>query len=156
MRKTSAWPLAQAYAALIVYASLYPFSGWRNQGMAHWEYLLAGWPKYWSGFDLVANVTGYVPLGFLLALGFLRRGGLAALPSFGPPESVQLMVLIDRRFSRALPIQPDYVGKWVDSIDGQRVKVEWKGSDAADRVLLYTADEREVTKPSSRATSPDA
>ena len=69
---------------------------------------------------------------------------------------MQLLVLIDRRFSRELPIQPDYVGKWVDSIDGQRVKVEWKGSDAADRVLLYTADEREVTKPSSRATSPDA
>ncbi len=80
MRKTSAWPLAQAYAALIVYASLYPFSEWRDHGIAPWAYLVAGWPKYWTAFDLVANVVGYVPLGFLLALGFLRRGGLPALP----------------------------------------------------------------------------
>jgi VanZ family protein len=73
--KTSAWPLAQAYAALIFYASLYPFSGWRDQGIAPWEFLFAGWPKYWTAFDLVANVVGYVPLGFLLALSFMRRGG---------------------------------------------------------------------------------
>lgn len=74
MHKTSAWPLAGAYAALVVYASLYPFSGWRDQEIAPWEFLYAGWPKYWTGFDLAANVVGYVPLGFLLALSFLRRG----------------------------------------------------------------------------------
>jgi hypothetical protein len=45
----------------------------------------------------------------------------------GDPASVQLLVLIDRRFSRELPIQPDYVGKWVDSIGDQRVTVEWPG-----------------------------
>lgn len=72
--KTSAWPLAAAYAALVIYASLYPFSGWRNQEIPPWDFLFAGWPKYWTGFDLVANVVGYVPLGFLLALSFLRRG----------------------------------------------------------------------------------
>jgi VanZ family protein len=74
--KTSAWPLAGAYAALIVYASLYPFSGWRDQGIPLWEFLFAGWPRYWTGFDLAANVVGYVPLGFLLGLSFLRRGSL--------------------------------------------------------------------------------
>jgi VanZ family protein len=72
--KTSAWPLAGAYVALVVYASLYPFSGWRDQQIAPWEFLFAGWPKYWTGFDIAANVVGYVPLGFLLALSFLRRG----------------------------------------------------------------------------------
>jgi VanZ family protein len=75
MHKTSAWPLSQAYAALIVYASLYPFAGWRDQGIAPWEFLWSPWPKYWTGFDVAANMGGYVPLGFLLALGFLRRGG---------------------------------------------------------------------------------
>ena len=40
MHKTSAWPLSQAYAALIVYASLYPFTGWRDQGIAPWAFLL--------------------------------------------------------------------------------------------------------------------
>jgi VanZ family protein len=74
MRKTSAWPLSQAYAALIVYASLYPFAGWRDQGIAPWEFLWSPLPKYWTGFDVAANVAGYVPLGFLLALSFLRRG----------------------------------------------------------------------------------
>ena len=75
MHKTSAWPLSQAYAALIVYASLYPFAGWRDQGIAPWEFLWSPWPKYWTGFDVAANMGGYVPLGFLLALGFLRRPG---------------------------------------------------------------------------------
>jgi VanZ family protein len=75
LRKTSAWPLSQAYAALIVYASLYPFTGWRDQGVATWAFLSSPWPKYWTGFDLAANAVGYVPLGFLLALGFMRRGG---------------------------------------------------------------------------------
>jgi VanZ family protein len=72
--KTSAWPLSQAYAALVVYASLYPFSGWRDQGIAPWEFLSSPLPKYWTGFDVAANVAGYAPLGFLLALSFLRRG----------------------------------------------------------------------------------
>lgn len=74
MHKTSAWPLSQAYAALIVYASLYPFTGWRDQGIAPWEFLWSSLPRYWTGFDVAANVAGYVPLGFLLALSFLRRG----------------------------------------------------------------------------------
>lgn len=73
-RKTSAWPLAQAYAALIVYASLYPFAGWRDQGIAPWAFLESPLPRYWTGFDIAANVAGYAPLGFLLALSFLRRG----------------------------------------------------------------------------------
>src|SRR5689334_3991768 len=74
MRKTSAWPLSQAYVALIVYASLYPFTGWRDQGIAAWAWLWSPWPKYWTAFDFIANFFGYMPLGFLLALGFLRRG----------------------------------------------------------------------------------
>ena len=80
VHKTSAWPLALAYAALIVYASLYPFAGWRDQGIAPWLFLASPWPKYWTGFDVAANVAGYAPLGFLLGLGFLRRGRVR----FGP------------------------------------------------------------------------
>ncbi len=79
------WPLALAFTCLIVYASLYPFADWRNQGISPLTYLTAPLPKYWSGFDLVANVLGYGPLGFLLALAGLRDGhnrwavGLAVL-----------------------------------------------------------------------------
>jgi len=72
--KTSAWPLALVYFGLIVYASLYPFAHWRDQGLAAWLFLLAPLPKYWTGFDVVSNVLGYMPLGFLLALSALRTG----------------------------------------------------------------------------------
>jgi VanZ family protein len=70
--KSAALPLALAYAALIVYASLYPFADWRDQGIAPWAYLSAPWPKYWTGFDFAVNVVGYVPFGFLCALAVLR------------------------------------------------------------------------------------
>ncbi len=77
--KTSAWPLAQAYAALIVYASLYPFDGWRDQGIAAWAFIGSPWPRYWTGFDLAANMAGYAPLGFLLALTGLRSSAARAV-----------------------------------------------------------------------------
>ena len=74
MRKTSAWPLSQLCVALIVYASLYPFDQWRDQGIAPWSFLTAPWPKYWTGFDVGANVLGYAPLGFFLTLSAMRMG----------------------------------------------------------------------------------
>ncbi len=92
----------------------------------------------------------------VLFTGRSIRAGLDAMLSFGRPATVQLMVLVDRRFSRELPIQPDYVGKWVDSIDGQRVAVEWKESDGKDRVLLYTELQRERSVPPFSSTAKDA
>ena len=74
MHKTSAWPLALVYAGLVVYASLYPFAEWRNQGIEPWAFLFAPLPKYWTGFDVAVNMAGYAPLGFLLALSALRSG----------------------------------------------------------------------------------
>lgn len=74
MRKTSAWPLSQMCVALIVYASLYPFDQWRDQGIGSWSFMAAPWPKYWLGFDVVANVLGYAPLGFFLTLSAMRMG----------------------------------------------------------------------------------
>ncbi len=74
MHKTSASPLALIYTGLLVYASLYPFMDWRDQGIAPWTFLSSPWPRYWTGFDLAINVLGYMPLGFLLALSALRTG----------------------------------------------------------------------------------
>ncbi len=75
MHKTTAWPLALCMVALIVYASLYPFTDWRNQGVAAWAFMLAPLPRYWTGFDVVSNVLGYAPLGFFWALARLRSSG---------------------------------------------------------------------------------
>ena len=72
--KTVAWPLSLAFISLIIYASLYPFTDWRNQGLSPLVYLTAPLPKYWTGFDVAANVLGYAPLGFLLTLASLRSG----------------------------------------------------------------------------------
>jgi len=75
--RSSAWTLALLFTALIVYASLYPFAGWRVQGVALMDFLWAPWPQYWTGFDLVSNLLGYAPLGFLVALGLMRSGWAA-------------------------------------------------------------------------------
>lgn len=73
MAKTAAWPLAIIYGTLIVYASLYPFEGWRVQGLAPWAFVWAPWPRYWTGFDVISNLLGYAPLGFLLAVALRRQ-----------------------------------------------------------------------------------
>ncbi|OOG46256.1 VanZ family protein [Polaromonas sp. A23] len=71
---TTSWPLALATVCLIVYASLYPFTEWRNQGISPLTFLTASLPRYWTGFDVGVNLAGYAPLGFLLALAALRSG----------------------------------------------------------------------------------
>uniref|UniRef100_Q477U9 VanZ like protein n=1 Tax=Dechloromonas aromatica (strain RCB) TaxID=159087 RepID=Q477U9_DECAR len=60
--------LALAWFGLVVYGSLHPFSGWRDTGVSPIAFLEGGWPRYWTVFDLVANVAVYLPLGFFLTL----------------------------------------------------------------------------------------
>jgi VanZ family protein len=78
-QRSFALPLALWYVALVVYASLYPFHNWRDQGVWPWDYLWAPWPRYWTGSDVLANLAGYVPLGFLITWAAWRRwaGGWA-------------------------------------------------------------------------------
>ncbi|MBD0284272.1 MAG: bifunctional pyr operon transcriptional regulator/uracil phosphoribosyltransferase PyrR [Flavisolibacter sp.] len=72
----------------------------------------------------------------VLFTGRTTRAALDALMDFGRPEKVELLVLIDRRYSRQLPIQPDYTGKTIDSIISEKVKVKWKEKDGVDEVVL--------------------
>jgi pyrimidine operon attenuation protein/uracil phosphoribosyltransferase len=72
----------------------------------------------------------------VLHTGRTIRAALDALLDFGRPSKVELCALIDRRFSRQLPIQPDYVGKAIDSIISQRVKVYWNSRDKKQEVVL--------------------
>lgn len=72
----------------------------------------------------------------VLYTGRTIRAALDALMDFGRPEKVQLMVLIDRRYSRQLPIQADYIGRSIDSIVTQKVKVLWQSRDGRDEVVL--------------------
>ena len=71
--------LLAVYVALVAYASLYPLEGWRDQGIAPFAYLGAPWPRYVTGFDLAANVLGYLPFGLLgVAALYPRLRGAAA------------------------------------------------------------------------------
>jgi pyrimidine operon attenuation protein/uracil phosphoribosyltransferase len=72
----------------------------------------------------------------VLYTGRTIRAALDALLDFGRPEKVELCVLIDRRFSRQFPIQPDYVGKAIDSFVSQKVKVRWKERDNEEGVVI--------------------
>lgn len=76
-----ALPLALVYWGLVAYASLYPFAPWQFQGVMPWAFVAAALPKYWSGFDVVINVLGYVPLGFLLAIAWQGRAHRQRSPS---------------------------------------------------------------------------
>ena len=71
--------LLLAYVLLVVYASLHPFSGWRDQGVSAFAYLAGAWPRYITAFDLITNFAAFLPLGFLavLALHPLLRGAVA-------------------------------------------------------------------------------
>lgn len=72
----------------------------------------------------------------VLYTGRTIRAALDALLDFGRPAKVELCVLIDRRFSRQLPIQPNYAGKVIDALITQKVKVQWKEKDETTQVVI--------------------
>ncbi|MFT3679720.1 MAG: bifunctional pyr operon transcriptional regulator/uracil phosphoribosyltransferase PyrR [Ferruginibacter sp.] len=69
----------------------------------------------------------------VLYTGRTIRAALDALQDFGRPKKVELCVLVNRRFNRELPIQPDYCGKSIDTVTSQKVKAEWD----KEQVILY-------------------
>ena len=72
----------------------------------------------------------------VLYTGRSIRAALTAIQSFGRPLEIELLTFIDRRFSRHLPIQPDYRGRQVDSINDEKVRVCWEENDGKDVVYL--------------------
>ena len=72
----------------------------------------------------------------VLWTGRTIRAALDALLDFGRPAKVELCVLVDRRFSRELPIQADYIGRAIDTFPSQKVMVRWKEKDGIDEVVL--------------------
>jgi len=72
----------------------------------------------------------------VLYTGRSIRAALTAIQSFGRPSEIELLTFIDRRFSRHLPIQPDYRGRQVDAINNEKVKVCWQDNDGEDTVYL--------------------
>lgn len=86
--------------------------------------------------DFLVENKKVVFIDDVLYTGRSIRSALTAIQSFGRPSSIELLVLIDRRFSRHLPIQPDYRGRQVDAINDEKVKVSWKENEGEDSVYL--------------------
>ncbi len=73
----------------------------------------------------------------VLATGRMVRAALDAMQAFGRPRKVELLVLIDRQYNREIPVEPDYTGMKVNTLDSQRVLVEWtEQGHEADRIWI--------------------
>ena len=86
--------------------------------------------------DFLIEDKKVVIIDDVLFSGRSIRAALTAIQSYGRPENIELLVLIDRRFSRHLPIQPNYRGRQVDAINEERVLVSWKETNKKDAVYI--------------------
>ena len=91
--------------------------------------------------DFIIEDKNVVMVDDVLYTGRTIRAGLDAMLAFGRPNDVELLVLIDRRLSRHVPIQAKYIGKIIDSVASERVVVEWKEVDGKDKVTLMSTNE---------------
>jgi len=89
-----------------------------------------------TNINFIVEDKNVVFIDDVLFSGRSIRSALTAIQSFGRPSDIELLVLIDRRFSRHLPIQPDYRGRQVDVINQERVTVHWKEKDGEDTVYI--------------------
>ena len=94
-----------------------------------------------TNLDFSIEKKRVVLIDDVLFTGRTIRSGLDALLAFGRPSSVELLVIIDRRFRRELPIQADYIGKTVDTLSQERVSVEWQETEGKNQVILFTPKE---------------
>lgn len=90
--------------------------------------------------DFIVEDKKVIFIDDVLYTGRSIRAALTAIQSFGRPSEIELLVLIDRRFSRHLPIQPDYRGRQVDAINNEKVKVCWTENEGEDTVYLVTTN----------------
>jgi pyrimidine operon attenuation protein/uracil phosphoribosyltransferase len=89
-----------------------------------------------TNINFIVEDKNVVFIDDVLFSGRSIRAALTAIQSFGRPADIELLVLIDRRFSRHLPIQPNYRGRQVDVINKERVTVHWKEKDGKDTVYI--------------------
>ena len=89
-----------------------------------------------TDIEFVVEKKRVVLIDDVLFTGRTIRAAMDALMDFGRPSAVELLTLIDRRFSRHVPVQPNYVGKTIDVVDSEKVKVEWAQIDGADKIWI--------------------
>ncbi|MRX45935.1 bifunctional pyr operon transcriptional regulator/uracil phosphoribosyltransferase PyrR [Pedobacter puniceum] len=92
--------------------------------------------------DFIIEGKKVILVDDVLWTGRTIRAAMDAMLAFGRPAKVELLVLVDRRYSRQLPVEPDYIGIQVDSISSQKVVVSWKEADAEDKVILISDNKK--------------
>jgi pyrimidine operon attenuation protein/uracil phosphoribosyltransferase len=92
-----------------------------------------------TAIDFIVENKNIVFIDDVLYTGRSIRAALTAIQSFGRPNEIELLTLIDRRFSRHLPIQPNYRGRQVDAINEEKVKVNWLENEGEDAVYLVNS-----------------
>lgn len=90
--------------------------------------------------DFIVEGKTVIFIDDVLWTGRTIRSAMDAIQAFGRSEKIELLVLVDRRFSRQIPIEPDYIGIQVDSIDSQKVIVSWEEVDKEDSIILVTEE----------------
>ena len=96
-----------------------------------------------TDFILSVENKNVVFVDDVLFTGRTVRAALTAIESFGRPKSIELLILIDRRFSRELPIQPDYKGLQVDVYENQKVLIEWNDESKNNYAYMTTVNNHE-------------
>jgi len=96
-----------------------------------------------TDFILSVENKNVVFIDDVLFTGRTVRAALTAIESFGRPKSIELLILIDRRFSRELPIQPDYKGLQVDVYENQKVLIEWSDESKNEYAYMTTVNNHE-------------
>ncbi|MCB0755181.1 MAG: bifunctional pyr operon transcriptional regulator/uracil phosphoribosyltransferase PyrR [Flavobacteriales bacterium] len=94
-----------------------------------------------TNMDFLVEGKKVIMIDDVLFTGRTIRAGMDALLAFGRPSVVELAVLVDRRFSRQLPIEPNYVGARIDTIVSERVEVDLKENGGTDTVKLYSPEQ---------------
>ncbi len=95
-----------------------------------------------TNIDFIIEDKKVILVDDVLFTGRTIRAGLDALMAFGRPRKVELLVLIDRKFSRHLPIEPDYTGKAIDTIDSDQVKVQWTEAGEEEGVWIHSQQKK--------------
>ena len=89
-----------------------------------------------TDFKLLVENKKVVFIDDVLYTGRTIRAALTAIETFGRPKTIELLILVDRRFSRELPIQPDYKGIQVDVYENQKVNVKWNDENDGNYVYI--------------------
>lgn len=88
--------------------------------------------------DFIVEGKKVILIDDVLYTGRTISSALNALLHYGRPSMVELLVLVDRRFNRELPVQSDYTGITIDALSQEYVKVEWQEEHGIDQILFFS------------------